>query len=143
MNTIKKYLLISLGFVSLGLGIVGIFLPILPTAPFLILTAFCFMQTSQRLHHWLIHNKIVGSYILDYFKYRAITGKTKIIALIWLWGSMGISMYLVPRFYIKLLLAAIAAGVSFHILSLRSRHDEKISNPEVAPEALDDCGGRD
>lgn len=120
-NSLKKYLLITIGFVSLALGTVGVFLPILPTTPFLLLTAYCFMRTSERLYKWLINNKLVGRYILDYIKYGAISKKNKIIALVSLWGMIGLSAYMTDKIYIKWLLMLVALAVSWHIVSLRTR----------------------
>ena len=127
MKSVKKYLLIGVGFISLVLGIVGIFLPLLPTTPFLLLAAFCFIRSSNRLYNRLVHNPVVGGYILNYLKYRAVTEKTKIVALLWLWVSIGISMYFLPQAYIKLLLAVIGVGVSMHVLSLRSLNSSEFS----------------
>ena len=77
-KTIKKYLLIAIGSIALILGIIGVFLPILPTTPFLLLSSFCYIQSSKRLYTWLIHHKIFGAYIYNYLTYRAISKKTKV-----------------------------------------------------------------
>jgi uncharacterized protein len=131
MKSVGKYLLIGVGFVSLILGIAGIFLPLLPTTPFLLLTAFCFIRGSDHLYQRLIHNKVVGGYIFNYLEYRAVTKKTKFVALIWLWVSLCVSIWLLPQVFIKLILAAIGVAVSIHILSLRSLDFKKIKKPFV------------
>ncbi len=117
---IKKYMLIAVGCLSLFLGILGIFLPLLPTVPFLLLTAYCFARSSNRLYTWLIHHKTFGSYIYNYLTYRAISRKTKIMAISFLWGSLGLSMVLLPSVYICLLLSLLGIGVTFHVLSLQT-----------------------
>lgn len=117
---IKKYILMAVGCLSLFLGILGIFLPLLPTVPFLLLTAYCFARSSKPLYNWLIHHKTFGSYIYDYQTYRAIKRKTKIMAICFLWGSLGLSMSLLPDVYICLLLTLLGMGVTFYILSLRT-----------------------
>ncbi len=117
---IKKYILIAVGCLSLFLGILGIFLPLLPTVPFLLLTAYCFARSSNRLYNWLIHHKTFGSYIYNYQTYRAINRKTKIMAISFLWGSLGLSMSLLPDVYICLLLSLLGMGVTFYILSLQT-----------------------
>lgn len=117
---IKKYILIAVGCLSLVLGILGIFLPLLPTVPFLLLTAYCFARSSDRLYQWLINHKTFGSYIYNYQTYRAITRKTKVMAIAFMWGSMGISMSLLPSVYICLLLLFLGMGVTFYILSLQT-----------------------
>lgn len=117
---LKKYILIAVGCLSLFLGILGIFLPLLPTVPFLLLTAYCFTRSSSRLYNWLIHHKTFGSYIYNYQTYRAIKRKTKFLAISSLWGSLGLSMILLPNVYICLLLFFLGMGVSFYILSLKT-----------------------
>jgi len=117
----KKYLLIAAGLVSLGLGVIGIFLPLLPTTPFLLLSAFCFIRSSQRLYLWLVNHRIFGAYIHDYLKYRAVPRKTKIFALALLWGTISLSIFLIPGLIVRIILAAVALGVSLHILSLKTR----------------------
>jgi uncharacterized membrane protein YbaN (DUF454 family) len=117
---IKKYILMAVGCLSLFLGILGIFLPLLPTVPFLLLTAYCFARSSNRLYNWLIYHKTFGSYIYDYQTYRAIKRKTKVLAISFLWGSLGISMILLPGVYICLLLSLLGMGVTFYILSLQT-----------------------
>ncbi|SFL64737.1 YbaN family protein [Pelosinus propionicus] len=117
---IKKYILMAVGCLSLFLGILGIFLPLLPTVPFLLLTAYCFARSSRRLYNWLIHHKTFGSYIYDYQTYRAIKRKTKIMAICFLWGSLGLSMSLLSDVYICLLLTLLGMGVTFYILSLQT-----------------------
>ena len=73
MNRIKKYLYIALGFIALGLGIIGIILPVLPTTPFLLVTSYCFAKGSDRFHNWFINTKVV--------KERAMTLKEKVVLL--------------------------------------------------------------
>ena len=72
----KRYLLIIGGFISLFLGILGIALPVLPTTPFLLLSATCFMNSSKTLYTWVINHKVFGSYIENYIKFRAISLKS-------------------------------------------------------------------
>lgn len=122
IKSFKKLFFVSLGFISLTLGLIGIFIPILPTTPFLLLTSFCFIRSSSRLYQWLITHKVFGSYIYNYLTYRAVKRSTKITALIFLWSSLIISILIVKPIFVKLLLAGIGAGVSTHILLLKSLH---------------------
>lgn len=119
-TSLKKYILILIGSVSLAAGIVGILIPVLPTTPFLLLSSLCFIRSSKRLHDWLIGSKLFGEYINNYLKYRAVKHNTKIAALIFLWGSLTISILLVPNMYIDLLLVFIGLAVSIHILLLKN-----------------------
>ena len=75
-----KWILLAAGWLSLGLGIAGIFLPLLPTTPFLLLAAFCFSKASPRLHRWLIEHPVTGPLILDWQKNRVIRLRAKILA---------------------------------------------------------------
>lgn len=77
MHHLKKAFFIALGCVSLALGTIGIVLPILPTVPFYLLTAFCFANSSERLHDWFIHTTVYKKYIGSYFRRRGMTKKAK------------------------------------------------------------------
>ena len=116
---IKKYLLIAVGCLSLAFGVIGIFLPLLPTTPFLLLAAYCFTRSSNRLYNWLIQHKVFGKYIYNYLTYRAVEPKAKVLALVFLWGTTAFSLFLLPNIYLRLLLIAVGTGVTFHILSLK------------------------
>lgn len=131
MFPVKQYLFILLGSVSLVIGVVGIFLPILPTTPLLLLAAFCYLRSSKRLYNWLINHKVFGAYIYNYTTYKAVTKKTKVCTLIFLWLSLIISMLMVSNIYITLVLLAVGTGVSIHVMTLktlRSEDMEKYNN---------------
>lgn len=117
---IKKYLLIAVGSVSLFLGILGIFLPLLPTVPFLLLTAYCFARSSERLHNWLMQHKTFGSYIYQYQTYRAVTRKTKVMAISFLWGSLVFSISLLQEVVVCVLLVLVGMSVTFYLLTLQT-----------------------
>lgn len=118
-NELKKSLLLVLGTLSLGLGIVGILLPVLPTTPFLLLAAFCYLRSSSRLYAWLINHRLFGPYIYNYLTYRAIERKVKYWTIGFLWITLGISIYLLDSFYLRLFLCIVGLGVSIHVLSLK------------------------
>ena len=81
-NPLKKILWIFLGLFFVGLGAVGVVLPGLPTTPFLILAAACFIRSSQKLYDWLIQNKTFGPYLKDYREGKGIPRKAKILAVV-------------------------------------------------------------
>lgn len=81
MHHLKKAFFIALGCVSLALGTIGIVLPILPTVPFYLLTAFCFANRSERLHDWFIHTTVYKKYIGSYFRRRGMTKKAKCLLI--------------------------------------------------------------
>jgi len=120
LKKIKQYLLIICGSISLILGIVGAFLPVLPTTPFLLLTIFCYLRSSHRLYQWVINNKIFGTYIYNYMTYRAISKSTCIHTFIFLWLSLILSMVIIKDAWIVFVLICVGIGVSIHIFTLKT-----------------------
>lgn len=110
-----RYFLIAVGYLAIGLGLLGIFLPLLPTTPFLLLAAACFARASPRLHQALLSNRLLGPYIYDFQVKKGLTRQTKIVAITVLWLSMGFSIYQVASIWLKLLLAAIGLAVSLYL----------------------------
>jgi uncharacterized protein len=101
----KRVLFIVSGFLSLILGVIGIFIPGLPTTPFLLLAAGLFIRSSPRLYNWLIKNRYLGRYILNYQRRKGMTERQKIYALSLMWVmiivSAGFLVHpLVPRIVI-------------------------------------------
>ncbi len=117
----KKYLLIIVGCISLGLGILGMFLPILPTTPFLLLSAGCFLRSSKPLYDWLLNHKHLGGYIKDFIEHKAISKRIKIIIISTLWLTILLSVTIVDIMWVKILLILIAIGVSLHILHFKTK----------------------
>lgn len=117
-----RYLMVLGGIVSVVLGTIGIFVPILPTTPFLLLAAYLFFRSSQGLYRWLLTHRVLGFYIKNYIEYRAIDLKVKVFTLIILWGSIIYSIYVATgTLWLQVLLVAIAIGVTVHIVKLRSK----------------------
>ncbi len=112
-------LLVAAGTLFVGLGILGIFLPILPTTPFLLLAAACYARGSQRFHRWLLNHRYLGSYIRNYREGRGLTLRAKAFTLLLLWITLSYSAFVaVDLMPVKVILLAIAAGVTWHLLSL-------------------------
>jgi uncharacterized membrane protein YbaN (DUF454 family) len=120
MKPVVRYLYIILGIIFLSLGIIGVFLPILPTTPFLLLTSFCFLRSSKRLYNWLVNHRIFGVFIYNYLTYKSATRNTKIGTLVFLWASLFISSLFISQLSIKLVLLAVGIGVTIHICTLRT-----------------------
>jgi uncharacterized membrane protein YbaN (DUF454 family) len=108
------------GTFSLVLGAVGVFLPILPTTPFLLLSAACYLRSSERMHRWLLNNRWFGNYIRNYQEGKGIPLKTKVLAMIVLWGAILYSAFIVldEILIAQIVLLAIALGVSIHLVRL-------------------------
>jgi len=133
MNKVKlrKIALATAGVLCVGLGVLGIFLPVLPTTPFLLLAAACFVRSSDRLYNWLIHHKWFGAYIRNYREHRAVTLKSKIIALVMLWGVIGYTAFgVIGNWWIRGLLGVIATGVTIHLLHLRTLTPEMLQSSQ-------------
>lgn len=112
--------MIAAGTICVILGFIGIIIPVLPTTPFLLLAAFCYMRSSQRLYNWLLNHRLFGPTVSNYLKYRAIAKGTKRGAMIILWASLLISIVVVDKLQIRLLLLLIGLAVSWHLASLRT-----------------------
>ena len=119
-SMLKGRLLVAAGFISVGIGVVGVVVPLLPTTPFLLLAAYCFLRGSPRWHAWLLGNRVFGRYIHDYLTQRAVPRRTKIAALVVLWVCLIVSAALVRIWYVALILAVIGIAVTIHILRLRT-----------------------
>jgi len=121
IRTWIRILLIIAGTFFVGLGIVGIFVPVLPTTPFLLLAAACYARSSQRFYGWLLNNKWFGSYIRNYLEKKGVPLKVKVATVTLLWITIGSSVaFAVEILVVKLILVIIAIGVSIHILSVRT-----------------------
>ncbi len=120
-NRFLRYFFIIAGTISLGFGIIGIFLPILPTTPFLLLTAACYARSSQRFYDWLMNNKWFGNYIKNYLEGRGIPLKFKIFTISLLWITILFSIYyVIDIFWIEVILFIIAIGVTIHIVTIKT-----------------------
>ncbi|MCL5877542.1 MAG: YbaN family protein [Candidatus Bathyarchaeota archaeon] len=117
---VVRALLLVAGTICLALGAIGIFLPILPTTPFLLLAAACYLRSSERMHKWLLGNRWFGEYIKNYQAGRGIPMKTKILAITLLWAAILFSMFfMVSEILIaQIVLFAIAVGVTVHLARL-------------------------
>jgi len=99
-----------LGFITLFLAFLGVALPLLPTVPFLLLSAFFFSKSSQRMHQWLMSHKLFGKMIEDWHERRAISRKAKYLATL--------SMGLVLGLSVLLALKPMVIGIQALVLSL-------------------------
>lgn len=116
------------GILSLGLGILGVFLPLLPTTPFLLLAAGCFMRSSERLYRWLINHRWFGAYIRNYREYGAITRRAKIGTVVLLWGTIGYTaLGILSSLPLRLLLLLVAVGVTAHVLHMKTLTREMLA----------------
>ena len=119
-----RVLLIIAGTVCVGLGVAGIFLPLLPATPFLLLASACYVRASERLHARLVNSRLLGPYIRNFRERRGMPRRAKIYTIALLWASILFSVYTVENLYVRLLLLAIAATVTVLVLRMRTLHPE-------------------
>jgi uncharacterized membrane protein YbaN (DUF454 family) len=121
MSKLKKVFLITVGSIFLGLGILGIFLPLLPTTPFLLLTVACYAKSSKSLLRKLLANRLVGKYISDYQQNKGIRKSIKIYVLTLLWTTITLSIvFFAGALWLKILLGCVAVGVTIHISTFKT-----------------------
>jgi uncharacterized membrane protein YbaN (DUF454 family) len=117
-----RYLYLFSGFLLVVIGIIGIFLPLLPTTIFLILASACFVKSSPRANEWLRNHRIFGAYIKNYQDRSGLTIKVKVFNIAFLWLMiLSTTYFFTDEFFIKLLLLAIAMGVTIHLLMIKTK----------------------
>jgi len=126
-TTTKRRLLIGAGTLSTGIGIIGAFIPILPTTPFLLLAAACYMRSSERFYQGLINNRVFGAYLRNYIEGRGMPARMKILTILLLWLAIGLSItFGVQNIVVRIVLICIAVGVTAHISLIKKRKVEDI-----------------
>lgn len=125
MKGLTRNLLIMGGTLCVALGIVGMFFPVLPTTPFLLLAAFFYARSSKRFYHWLMTNRWFGDYIRNYREGRGIPLKQKMLTILLLWLTIGYTvLFIVSPGWVKLILLGIAAGVTIHLIKIKTLKPE-------------------
>ncbi|MBR3758422.1 MAG: YbaN family protein [Bacteroidaceae bacterium] len=118
----KSKFLIFIGSLSLFLGLLGIALPLLPTTPFLLLSATCYFHGSDKLYHWLMAHPTLGPYIHSFREEKAIPLRVKVVSVTMVWVTLLYCIFFVVNsLWIKLLLLFLAIAISWHILSYATR----------------------
>ncbi len=125
----KTTLYVTAGSITLALGIIGIFLPLLPTTPFLLLSAWLYCRSSSRLYGWLVGHPVLGLYIRNYSYRKATTLPSKIMSITLLWATILLCIFVfADPLWLKIMLGTILVGVTWHLLSLRTlRPDEFVT----------------
>ncbi len=119
MNSVKKAVLVAAGSLCLGLAVLGIFLPLLPTTPFLLLASACYVRSSERLHGWLMGNRMLGGYIRNFRERRGIPLRARVTTVLLLWLPLLYSIYRLDLLWLELIL--VLMGVTWSVLILRMR----------------------
>lgn len=120
----RKYFYLVSGVILVAIGVIGIFLPVLPTTIFLILASACFVKGSPKANEWLRNHKILGMYLKNYQDGTGLTLKAKVINIFLLWSMILISAFLfTEEIYIRLILIAIAIGVTIHLVMVKTKRN--------------------
>jgi len=114
---LPRWLLVGVGVVSVGLGTLGIFVPLLPTTPFLLLAAACFVRSSGRLHHWLMNHRVYGPVIRGYREHRALPASSKVTILVFTWTAI-LSSVLILTHPMRFVLLAPAIGATWMMIRM-------------------------
>lgn len=122
LSKLQRYFYLISGFLLVAIGVVGIFLPVLPTTIFLILASACFVKSSPKANEWLRNHKVLGMYIKNYQDKSGLTIRAKIFNIAFLWTMILLSVfYFTEEFYIRVLLLLIAVGVTIHLIMIKTK----------------------
>lgn len=117
-----RYVLLGIGWLFLAIGAIGVFLPVLPTVPFLLISAWAWSKSSKRLHKWLYGNKTYGPYLVAWDKYGVIPPRAKALAI----GTMAVgwlflTLYIAKSFWLPLIVGVVQLAIIAFILTRPSR----------------------
>lgn len=129
-----RAVLVVVGSLSVGLGVVGMFVPLMPTTVFLLLAAACYARSSERRYQKLVNNRWLGTYIRNSREGRGMTRRHKTVTLLLLWIGIGATAaFSVEAWWIRLVLLLIAAGVTAHVAKLPEASPAPLPAPDTAP----------
>lgn len=114
----RRVALLVCGTASLALGIIGIFVPLLPTTCFLLIAAWCYARSSSRLYDRLMNARWIGSYLRRYRDERSIPVHVKVASLVMMWITIGYSVFVFPNVLIRGALLLTAIAVTWHLYRL-------------------------
>ena len=117
---VTRYVLIGLGSLFLGLGVLGVFLPVLPTTPFVLLAAACYARSSERLHQWLLNNRVLGPSIREWDETKSIGRRAKITAILMIVTSFSFTVYVMEELMVRIGLIALGVGLVVFLLMVRT-----------------------
>ncbi|PKP01028.1 MAG: DUF454 domain-containing protein [Bacteroidetes bacterium HGW-Bacteroidetes-9] len=116
-----RALLLVLGIIASVLGFAGIFIPLLPTTPFLLLASWCFVRSSDKLNKMLMGNRYLGPYLSNYKAGHGITRRNKVYSLLFLWITLSVSFFLSPPYWwLRLGLLTIGIAITIHIMKFKT-----------------------
>lgn len=121
-NRLARLLWTAAGTLSLAVGVVGIILPVLPTTPFVLIAAACYLRGSKKMYDKLVENRYFGSYLRDYMEGRGVSKRATVVSITSLWILILLSVVFATNdLIIRAVLIAVATAVTIHLLRLRTR----------------------
>jgi uncharacterized membrane protein YbaN (DUF454 family) len=121
-SKLARLLWTTAGTLSLGVGAVGVILPVLPTTPFVLVAAACYLRGSKRMYGWLVANRYFGGYLRDYMEGRGVSNRATAVSIAFLWALILLSVAFVTNdLVIRAVIIAVAAAVTIHLLRMRTR----------------------
>jgi len=124
----KKLFLFILGVIALLAGFIGLFLPIVPTVPFVLIAAACFAKSSETFHSWLMSNPLFGKYLRDHQEGRGVPRIFKVLSIAGVWVMTAISITQLKETRWKVISLVVAFIVTVYFLALRSRREDGKTN---------------
>jgi len=132
MKDITRILMILAGTLCVAFGVIGMFLPVLPTTPFLLLAAYLYARSSRRFYTWLLTNRWFGAYIRNYREGKGLPLIHKVLTIFLLWLSIIYAAgFIVSQWWLKLILVGIACGVTFHLVRIKTYRLEPHTQGQV------------
>ena len=117
-----RLVLVVVGTLCVALGVLGIFLPVLPTTPFLLLAAACYARASERFYRWLLANPTLGPTIREWRRHRSIPYRTKVISIVLMSVTMAVStIFFVRPLWLQVVIAACGVGLAAWMYRIPSR----------------------
>ncbi len=124
-SKLARVLLMGLGHFFVGMGVLGLILPVMPGTVFFILATACYIRSSEKMYLWLINNKWFGKYAKMYLEKRSMPLKAKIFASLSMWISISVSIYLVEKALIRVILILVGISITTYFVSLKTTEIKK------------------
>ena len=133
-SILLRRVLIAIGWLSVVTGVIGLFLPIMPTVPFLLLAVACFNRSSVRFHTWLVEHNYLGPLLKDYLNDGGVRFRVKVLAICMIWISFPTSaLFFAREIWLKITLLSVAAGVTAYLLYLPTIYPDRKPRQAVSP----------
>ncbi|MGB2825700.1 MAG: YbaN family protein [Thermoplasmata archaeon] len=121
-NRLARLLWTTAGTLSLAVGVIGIILPVLPTTPFVLIAAACYLRGSKKMYDKLVKNRYFGGYLRDYMEGRGVSKRATVVSITSLWVLILLSaVFATNDLIIRAVLIVVATAVTIHLLRLRTR----------------------